>query len=816
MVVAASRFQQLSAEQLGRAAVVLVVAVVGLMCLMLAGVPPVAHLLAVAGALLALAVVLVDRHRKRRPLGVTVMVLPIAVGAALTALSLLPLPHSVRALLSPESTDRIDRLLPLLSSDAAALVRPVMAFDPPEASLALLRLLFAAVVVVVLAWGTRTRDGRLWTFRAILVVTFVVGFAVLFATAVGIPRFLDVVGVPVNPNHRARVCGALALLCLSRAATLRARIEATWFAVGGVFCALLLFTTLSKGGIAAFAVGVVVLIALVVRGKSTSLALRLGVPVAGIAMVVGGLAFVGSRAVDTLAMETFDRPERLKTFLWEPSSRVATLEPLLGVGNNGFGVAFPAVLGPGELDATLTYSHAENIVLQTLADHGVFGGGLLLLLVAGLAVVLVRALGDAGEAVAVPALAFLLVGDVFDFALETPAGLGLCALCLGLLGGRLANHRRSLVRLRLIPAIVVVIVVVATAGLTSRAAVRDWRYRLDDLIADSGGAARVQVLERALAVHPSDASYAAELAIEARRRRDPRAALRFANRSVVLWPALRAAHLEAARAFFAVGLQRQAMLEYREAWRAKSGNDIVKEVAARSPDVTLRRLAVPEPARAADLALLCNALVREKRDVDARACLREVTPLPDATPAHHRAAIELAISSFDLAAAQAGVAALPRPLDGAEAALAAQVLALSDGVEAALVSTSLWVDEAKDARPLLEWRLREQRRLKQFDDAASTIGKLRALSKTAAQATSWDLQLVGLLRERGDPAGARVALQKALVSRPRDLDLLAARFKLELAEGDVGGATATWTRMRDVSPKDRRVVEADRLLQARR
>lgn len=794
----------------GRVAAVVVVAGIGLAILLLAGVPAIAHVVVVGVALVGLGLLVFDRRRERRSLQVPVVALPFGLGAVLTLFSLLPLPASLRTLLAPESVDRLQRVLAVLTTEARQLVRPVLAFDPPEASLALLRLLFALVVVVVIANATRSREGRRVVFRALLAVSFVTAFAVLFAEAVGIPRVLDVVGVPVNPNHRARVCGALALLCLMRAATLRARVEATWFATAGTALAFLVFATLSKGGIAALLVGVVVAIALVfAHGQSN--AVRIGAPAAGATLVVAAGVWLGDRALTGLGNE-MARPGGLKTFLWEPSLRVASVEPFVGVGNNGFGVVFPSVLGRTELDPTLTYSHPENIVLQTLADHGVVLGLVVLLLALGVALTAGRVLlpsPRAGALVALPALVFLLVGDLFDFALETPAGLALCALALGLLGGRLIEAERGFIAVPAKVGAAFAVVAAVVVAAVAPGAVSGWRYALDEEIADAAPAARQALLQAALAQHPSDAAFATELAIDARRRRDPQAALRFSNRAMNLWPALAEAHREAARALFAIGHATQGLLEYREVWL--SGGNVVGEVAARTRDPALRRIALPVPVKAAHLGALCNVLVKEKRSDEARACFDDVVALDDATPAQKRTRIELALVANDLEMARAGILSLPQPLDGDDAALGARVLAKDDAV-AALATTAAWLTTTKNPQPLLQWRLAEQRKLNLYDDAEATIALLRPLARTPAQAGQLDTALVEVRSARGDVIGALDALRKALNARPRDLHLLFIRLRLEASSGNGSAARETLATMKSIAPDDKRVVAGEKLL----
>lgn len=794
---------------LARIAAVAVVAATGLAVVLLAGVPAVVHVGVFALVAVAAGIVAVERWRARRPLGVPFVAAPLVAGAALTLLSIVPLPRALRVVLAPESVDRLERLVPLLSADAAALVRPVLSFDPPESALALLRLLTGVFIVVVITHGSRTREGRRVVFRALLATAFVTAFAVLFAEAVGIPRAFGVVGVPFNPNHRARVCGALALLCLTRAATLRARVEAAWFATAGTALALLVFATLSKGGIAALIIGVAVL-GVIVAVKAPT-AVRVAVPVVGVAGVVVGLFWIGQHNLENLSNE-LAHPERLKTFLWEPGLRLATVEPFVGVGNNAFGAVFPSVLARDELDATLTYSHAENIVVQTLADHGAVAGLFVVFAALAVVVVVLRTLSRPAEFVAVPALVFLVVGDLFDFATETPAGLGLAAICLGLLGGRLAERRVVAVAVPARLVAVTVVAVVVVGFVFAPGAVRNWRRSTDEAIAAVAVGDRTALLERALAAHPSDAPYATQLAIEGRRDSDPSMALRFSNRAINLWPALQAAHLEAARAFFAIGRPKQGLLEYREVWR--SGGNVLNEVARRTLDPELRRIALPDPLQAKHLAALCDVLVREKRIIEARVCYRDVTVLPDASPLHRRHAIDLALDENDLDDARALVAALPQPIDGEDAAFAARVEERAHGADAALATSAPWIGAMKDPVPLLEWRLETQRLAHHFDDAEATILKLRPLMHTMAQSTRLDLVLVDVRRVRGDHVGALEALHRALMARPHDLMLLLTKVRLEVSNGDRAAAESTLGAMRRALPGNKASASDDKRIDA--
>jgi O-antigen ligase/tetratricopeptide (TPR) repeat protein len=809
-------------DLLERGAAVVVIVAVGLSCLLIGGVHPTSHAFLFGLAVVAAVMDVVARRGRGQPLPIPLLVLPLGVGAALTILSLVPLPRALRALLSSASVERLDLLQPLLSDEVAASLRPVLAFDPPDAALALVRLLFGLLVVVVVADRARHRDGRSLLWRGVLAVAFVTAFATVFAYAIGEARYADVFGIPVNPNHRARVLGALGLLCLGRALTLRPRVEAAWFAVGGALCALLVPVTASRGGMVALVAGAIALaVATRRRDPDTSsqrtwrtgaLVAVVSVAVSSAALVVGGEdVFVG------MAEETLAHPERLKTFLWEPSLRVAVAHPWVGVGNNGFGVAFPAVLAPAELDATLTYTHAENGVLQTLADHGLVGGFVVLFAVLVVVVAIARHLKTPAERAAAPALVFLVVGDVFDFVLELPVGIGIAAVALGFLSARLTGHRAPLVSLRpavAAAALVVLAVVGAGAAVVGTAG---WRVSIDDALRTTPVADRPAALQRALAQHPSDATYATLLAVEARRRRDPATALRWANRALVVWPAFREAHLEAARALAVSGRVPQAMLEYREAARVGLDRKLVREVALRTTDAALRRRALPQPESARDLASLCEVLATEKRTVEARSCFADVLVLPDASPAHVRRAVALAFEAGDLDVARALFARLvPEDgiPDGADAALGARLRAAIDGDERALQASEAWLAVAREPLPLLEWRLATLRAHDRLDEASATVERMLAAARSLKQRQSFEMILVDLLCKRGEQARALEQLDKTLARSPRDPAVLAQKALVELELDRVVAARATLERLRAVAPADQRIRVIEQRLQA--
>src|SRR5262249_43591798 len=109
-----------------------------------------------------------------------------------------------------------------LPVDAATLIRPVLAFDPPETSLALLRLLSALALFVVVTSVARRRNGRRLAFRILAggaAVLAVVAVAHTLGRVPGIYGEFGGTSVPIyapmrNVNQLARVFGGFGFLLL--------------------------------------------------------------------------------------------------------------------------------------------------------------------------------------------------------------------------------------------------------------------------------------------------------------------------------------------------------------------------------------------------------------------------------------------------------------------------------------------------------------------------------------------------------------------------------------------------------------------------
>jgi tetratricopeptide (TPR) repeat protein len=744
------------------------------------------------------------------------LALPFIVGVVLTALQVVPLPEG---------------LLQLLQADAAALrrfvadglpealrsgVESVTSLDPAETRAALLRLVGAAALCLVVGDAAFEQRRARLVWRVVLV-----GAALLFLSAVvhallqapgawgHFTRHGGVLFAPiVNPNHLAKVFGGFACAALGRAFSAHTRSEA--LVAGAVFigCGAGVGLTLSRGGIVAFVVALLVWAALLWRtgrlektdDDAAEPKSRLVLPSLGLSailVVITGVVVIGDDAViDEVASvgdELGSNRERSKLMLIAPALSLLESHGLVGVGNNAFGVAFTRPSARGQMvDDEVYFSHPENVVVAVLVEHGLIGGGALLLLCLVLAVHLLRAARTRRLMAAVPALAMLLIGDLVDFALETGAGIALMAVCLGLASIALPARRR-------ISRSLAFVVVAAGAVLVAAAApgaIRAGRLQVDRDVAQAPLSRRTDALHQAIAARPFDAILAAQLAVDARQRHQPREALAWANRAINLWPTLTPAHLEAARALAAMGKLEQAMLSYREAsgGRSRLSRQALTEAFARTPDIDLRRRALVDTAAAN--ASLCRQLEQERRLTEALACADDVAARPDATDVQRLEPLRLAAAGDDVAALRRRIenALQGGPPDGPTAATVARALVRAEGPDAALATTSTWTS-LRDPRALLEWRLQALATAGRFDDALQVLAALRPLATSPAERDRHDRSEADLCAQMGNHGQRVLVLQRLVLRHPEDAELLAT---LGLAEHAAGRSTAAHQTLRRV------------------
>lgn len=772
-----------------------------------------------------------DRARRRRSLTTSWIALPLVLGLLFTLFQLTPLPTALRELLSPTATERLLFVTAALPAEARALVRPVLTLDPPETALAALRLSSALCVFVVLADRCRKREGRRLAFFGLL---FFGVALVLISFGHWLLALRDIYGVLhgyggyfssplVNPNHGARAFGALSLLLVGRACLARVRLEAAAFAVVGALLGLCTLLIPSRGGTLAYIASFGALLWLTARARRRERAENEGRPrrrelparaVAAVQLLGLGLVsvlFVAGKEIleQIFPTDVTDLASQGKFVFYRPTFRAVQEYWRAGAGNNAFQTALPPLMQPGELPVLGTVTHPENTVLQVIVDHGVVLGAVILF---GALLVATTLCARSTRPTAVPGLAtlgFLVLGDLVDFSLEVGFGILLAATALALCAAALLSKESTVVRLRLSLALPMVGLLAVVASVTAFTAVSGDRFATDRALASVAGDERRAALHTALALHPSDSHYAYALAVDARRRRDLRGALTWANAAMILWPGHPGAHTEAARALAALGYLDQALLEYRLAWQSgDSRGSLLKEVAQRTNDVALRRQAVPANAPDA-LAAVCRQLVVEKRFDDADVCLGDAARMDGASEAIWLDWIRAALRREDAVAAQKRVRLRvgDHSADGELASLAAQADAFLRGPRAALDASRFVASAAREPVPLQKWRLQIALTLEDRDEARDILQHLRKHLRDPRDRDWLDRQEARLLADLGESAEALDRWRRVSRRAPRDLTAVIAQGNLELKLNLVDEAERTWTRARALAKDNRNVQQ---------
>jgi tetratricopeptide (TPR) repeat protein len=812
---------------LGELSLLLALVPVVLLPQLLGGVHPWVTLGATVMELGALALLVVERSRNGGRARVSWLGAPLALGLVATVLSLVPLPHFVRNLIDPEGTDLVTWTTALLHDDARSQVRSVLSLDPPESAFAVLRLVGALCLFLVVAERCRRRESRTLAWRVLLV-----GACLLVLVAFG-HKLLDIHGVwgltrqnsgwlyapLVNPNHLARIFGGFAFLCLGRGLSVRNRIESLWFLSVGVVCGAAVLLTLSRGGVLAFVAAGAVLVWLVRRAgrdeREPTLS-RFGMLAAQVAVVAAvGVGLVVAHDAVLHEMGTLENEHwnTSKGALYPLAWTALRAHPLWGIGVGAFGSVAASGIETPVLGGGLTFTHVENIVLGTLVEHGVVVGGALLALAVLVGDALVRALRSKAEVAALSALAFLVLGDMLDFVTDTAAGLFLITVALALSTSYLVESKRFAMSVRTSTLMGLVVALGVCVAWCAPTAVLDWRHDVDRDLVGRDDMALAAALEDALAHHPLDAHYAYELATTARQRRDPVAALAWANRALVLWPMHKGAHVEAARALAALGRLEQSLGEYKAAWTA--GNDdirLIDEVALRTQNTALRRKALPDTAMA--VGRLGDALLREGRLDDAQATYDEAVTLPGVTSWFVHRDIELAVRRNDVDGAQARLKQLypDGVLDGEGAVLAARALELKVGPGDALEQSAALLTGLQQPTPLQQWRLDLALRTGKNDDAARIIEALRPLAADVADVNRLDLMEARLYAARGE-AGKELRLLLRLADRsPTDVGLLLSLGYAQVQLGLREQAESTLARLKTLAPHNASVDDLGRRL----
>jgi tetratricopeptide (TPR) repeat protein len=551
-----------------------------------------------------------------------------------------------------------------------------------------------------------------------------------------------------NPNHLAAFLTLSATVALGLGLTSPSRQRMVLFGLTYVVSGAGVLLSLSRGGIAFFLGGQVVLLGAVLALRRRDQAsersagaswLRPLLAAGLLALMAGAGAYVAYEPV-MVELHTADSLEKIKgskVELWPSIARAARAAWPLGFGRGAFEAVYPRYQ---EKAPDQTFTHAENVVLELAVELG-FPSTVLLVgfAFALLGQRLLRPLRVV-EAAAAVALGALALHELFDFACELSGAAVATSLVLATLWPRPASHdegkggwKSSTRPLWPLAGVLAGVLVLALVRAKDSAAVAE--ARLGALVSQAP-APQVRALGvRLMDAHPFDYSlYAAVGGVEARSRdaQTVRDGLAFLNRAFFFKPIDPALHFETAEALrrlVSSAGARQALLEYRMA---------VEQGA--NAQLTWRR-ALPLVQSEDDLRLLWG-----EREGDAWPLAQEL--LSRAPPPKQQE---------HLPEAKVGV----RP-DGT--ALARALLGWAEAEASPKVARTLWLGQARLELNAQQWTAADEA-VDRAERLMAPPGQVAPLRAEALNAQGKRTEAVAVLEAAAKKAPEDVSLGYALVSQ---------------------------------------------------
>lgn len=565
-------------------------------------------------------------------------------------------------------------------------------------------------------------------------------------------------GGPVQPLTNSNHWGALLSMGLLLGADLcwRARRRPWRLLARGVVTLALgaaLLVSGSRGGVLAVAPGALWLLLGMTRRRPWMQ--RGSLAILAVIVIGAGVAWAVARELDgdqdplRAGMTMFS--ENIRLGLWRDGLGVLAAHPWTGIGRGALADVLP---GTQTVSSLARFIWLENIVLETLVDHGLPLGGCLLALGVGTLVRATRGALAAEQRGAGAALLTLATHELGDFALQT----GVIAFTgLLLLAAVTARPRRTPCRPWLWVPLALTLAGAFGAAWFHRESLTDKMIlsRLEQADTSEKVAAEADL---ALRDHPGSFPIAIELAHAQLRLGRLGPALTWLNRAQELAPRHGWPHLHAARILRAAGAESQALGEYRLAMEETpplSGmiplvlDETLSEL--RRDDLLERMVPSTPPGAAA----LMTWLAWSRGDHRAIELARSFGSVEPADPWTLLLAVRLAVIDGDRAGAEALAAAGPGQIavEDYHRFYVGRLLAEVGAVEAA----GAWLLSVEAAG-----------------------------GRRSAEAS---LELSRLALLRGDLAGARISQRRALAGPPavRGATLLV-RARIELAAGDTDGA----------------------------
>ena len=522
-------------------------------------------------SVLGLAALSIALGLQGRPLrGDLALLLPVVL-LLIPLLQSMPLPYGLRGLLDRGGTEL------LLQSQPAPPRTWPLSLDPPATRVAVGRAaaaLAAFLFAYHLAAGQKRRH---LVLRAIGITGMVAAIIGLGHRILGADRLYGMFAVPgrslvvgpfVNSNHTAELLELSAFVCLACALHRATLLNRTAWFTGTALCAGGAAATLSRGAALAFLVGILAFSALQYLGpKGEDRPRRRTAVLWGAAL--GGLVAIGMISLGADQLIRRFRSDGVTTDvrfrLWRDGLRVLAAHPA-GIGRGAFDRVFP-IYRSVKMPYPLRFAFLENEPFQFLVDCGWV---LFALVVTSFSVAAFRAARngrrDAVENAVCAGLLAVLAHSVVDFGLETLGVLLPFSAVAGTLFGRQRGPESA-------PATRSVTFTRAVAGLAALGLVFGIESTAHSSNDDFDALLRrahtrseqMAVLARAERTHPLDYFYALDEARLEPLAGSPSPRLHALNRALRLCPSCETIHAEVARNLWAVGLRRQALLEWRTA-----------------------------------------------------------------------------------------------------------------------------------------------------------------------------------------------------------------------------------------------------------
>lgn len=368
---------------------------------------------------------------------------------AVTALQLLPLPAAVIHIFSPESF-----LIQQRAANALGAASPswmTLSVDTPRTTEELAKLFF----YLSLYWGIKSVAKLRGTDYVLHAVTTagVLGAVILLGHKIAMLdkvygiytpeqlRFENNISAPfINANHMAGFLSLCSFVSIGLAMHTTERSKRMILIAFSAIIGGALLLTLSRGGIAAYVAGQLLFITMVIVRNAQQQKNR-GNESYGLAWVPLGLAFsllLGMLAAQDAIIGEYISQDTKKIEIFSESLPLLQKFPVTGAGRGAFEMVFPLV---SDWASRVTFTRAENILIQLLVDYGIPFGALIML---GFIVLVARAMLSASIRPATAAvIAALIAGaihNLVDFNWEIP---GVAGVAVALLATLTTAKRRS-------------------------------------------------------------------------------------------------------------------------------------------------------------------------------------------------------------------------------------------------------------------------------------------------------------------------------------------------------------------------------------